>query len=822
MSLDPSYRIHRPFTWCADINFETNSPLRGVFKEIISCHFSGDGAYVALLTRSPIGLHLDLHRIQQNHPISPSVASWTLSPYPTTVLDISVSWSASQIVVLDHTGQNFSASYVRQQQQGRIQNIATTTSGLLEEQYVAGELHRDLKRYRGRGTFHVMDRIPKDRILKDERFIAFDGITVVNYSVYGEWEEVGRITIGGPGDWIDLYPYWKEHLRRDYLLLLNKDKGYVSIWNLGKKCSVAAMDIPVTISGNPYIAACLSACGGLFVMATIRHVDVYLTDTWTRLGSWILPTAERNNISDVYFMNGSEYTTIDTSSYLGAASHSHGYVVDIHTMTLVNRVHSRNLRPYTLTYLDPADHSASMLLYQSQTMLGAIRYTHRLVRPFSKAATFCTDECTSGLFFQPPSPPVFQAEVVEGTAGPQDRPKSMRFVYITAKSAIDTTVDVISIPLPNGSELLGLSWTLAGDQYILVMTVTALMIVWRIPATLQGDYELILARVSTFDSNWSVCRHQQLRQLDRATNIVTVRNLLDPCIRDPGAFLDGVVLLSRIFKDTDDKCKRGIICYVERHINHSLGADDISAAVLARLCASWTPASHEHLLVFTRALFGSPSFRWIPTAGMSRQTNPISILLSHLDSSVLVIDIAEIMISYCVCQAKAESDLRFHVPVFLSLRAAVKSKYIPSSLLLRTMRSFAYFPSRDYHFVMDHHAFALPIFKYREREKMLHERKHPTLYLTSRPVSKKSNERLTPHLYVASFDMLWVIEEVPFPKQRFLAIALRLLLLVTLTSRERYVCHPFSLQDLDNPALAALVRFKWLVPFFLALDFPQF
>ncbi|KAG0295181.1 hypothetical protein BGZ96_012377 [Linnemannia gamsii] len=686
-------------------------------------------------------------------------------------------------VVLDLTDQTFSTSYVRQHHQDGIQNFTTTTSGLPEEQYVAQELHGDLRHYRGRGTFCVSGNL--DRTLKDERFIAFDGITVVEYSICGKWEEVDRVTIGRPEDLIDLYPYWKGHLRRDHLLLLNKERAYVSIWNLKKKRSVTAMDIPTTTSDNPYIAACLSGCGGRFVMATMRRVDVYLTDTWTRLGSWILPTAEQNNISDVDFMNGSEYITIDTSSDLGAAIRSHGYVVDIHTMTTVNRVLSRNLRPNSFSTLDSADRSASMLLYQSQTILGAIRYSDRLVRPLSKVTTFCTDECTSGLFFQPPSPSIFQAEVVEGTLESEDKLKSMRYISITAKSTVDTTVDVMSLPLPKGTEFLGLSWSLVGGHYILVMTITALMIVWRIPATLHDNYELILAEGSTVDSNWSVCQHQQLRQHDRGKNIVTTRNLLDPCIRDSGAFLDGIVQLSRIFRDADDKSKSGIICYVERHINHCLGTEDNAATALSRLCASWTPESHEHLLVLTRELFESPTFRWIPTAGLSRQSNPISILLKHLDSSVVVIDIAEIMIGYCVCEANADSDLRFLDPVFLSLRAAVKSKYITSGLLSRTMRSFAYFPARDYHFVMDHHGFALPIFKYRERKKMLHERKHPTLYLTSKNASKTSNKRLTPHLYVASFDMLWVIEEIPFPKQKSLAIALRLLLLVTLTSRKR-------------------------------------
>lgn len=805
--LDPSYKKHDPFTRCIDINITADNPPNCAAKEIISYHFSGDGTYVVLLTLSTTGQHLEVYRIGQDRPSSPLVASWALSPYSATVFVISVSWNATQIVALDLTGQNFTAIYARQHSRYGIQDFATTAPGLSEEQYIADEFHRDLRHYGGRGTFYVSGSL--DRVLKDERFVAFDGMTLVKYSVCGRWEEVTTIRIGGPKDSIDLYPYWKEHMRGDYLVLLNKERAYVSIWNLKKKCSVTAMDIPTTTSDNPYIVACLSECGWLFVMATRRYIDVYLTETWTRLGSWCLPVAEQMDVSDVYFTGESEYITVNTSSDLAPAFHPQGYVVGINTMTTVNQIHSRNLRPHSLFALDSIDRSAPILLYQTQTTLGAIPYTDRVVRSFFKAATLCTDDCTSGLFPQPPSPPIFLAEVVERTVGPRDRQKTLRFISITARVPTGVAIEVMSVPLPKGSELLSVRWTLVDDRYFLVVTMSALVLVWKVSATLEDDYELLLAEECAADANWIVCQHQQLHQRDRTSKVVTMRNLLDPRIHDLSAFLSGIVQLSRIFKDADDKLKRGIIRHVERHINHGLDPKDNSATMLTRLCSSWSPECHEHLLTFTQALFESTSFRWIPTTGVSRKTNPISILLSHLNASVVVADIVELMISYCVCQAKADSDLRFFDPVFLSLRAAVKSKYITPGVLSKTMRTFAYFPARDYRFSMDHHAFALRIFKSREGKKMLHERKHPTLYLASKNAHRTSNERLTPHLYVASFDMLWAIEEIPFPRQKPLAILLRILLFVTLTSTKRYVYHPFNLKDLDNPALVALIRFKW-------------
>ncbi|KAF9139938.1 hypothetical protein BGX30_007262 [Mortierella sp. GBA39] len=510
-----------------------------------------------------------------------------------------------------------------------------------------------------------------------------------------------------------------EHLRRERLVLLSRDRGYVSTWSYKKETPIAAMDIPSTASDNPYIVACLSECGSLFVMATRRHIDVYLTETWTRLGSWYLPVAEQMDISDVYFTGESEYITVNTSSNPAPVIHPQGYVVDIVTMTTMNRIHCRNLHPHSLYALDSVDRSAPILLYQTLTTLGAIPYVDREVRSFTKAATLCTDVCTSALFSQPLSPPIFEAEVVERTAGPWDRQMTRRFISITARILTDVAVEVMSVPLPKGSELLSLKWTLVDNHYFLVVAMSSLVVVWKIPATLDGEYELLLVKETTTDADWRICLHHQLHRHDRVTSIITATNLLDPRIHNLTGFQGGIVQLSRIFKDADNKSKRGIIRHVGRHINHDLDSKDNPATVLTRLCTSWSPEYHEHLLAFIHALFGSASFRWIPTTGMDRETNPISILLGNLDSDVMVMDIVEVMVSFNVRQAKADSDLRFLYPMFVVMTAALQFSAIDSDLLSRVLRSFAYFPARDYHFVADHHTLIKSKYHLRQRNEDL-------------------------------------------------------------------------------------------------------
>ncbi|KAK3848216.1 MAG: hypothetical protein J3R72DRAFT_518902 [Linnemannia gamsii] len=805
---DPSYKKHHPFAWFIDVNAGAH---RNDSKEIISYSFSGDGAYVAVLVHSSKGQDLEIYRINQDIINSPLVCSWVLSPSKDIKFDISVSWNASQIVVLDLTTQQLSTVYNRDP--GYKHASKPTPSGSSEGEYSVGRLHSKLENYRVKGTFYASTNLAD--ILKDEIFVAFDGATLTIYKIFGGWQLYKTMSVGGQRHnlthLLDQYPNWKEHLRGGRLVLPNDVRGYISTWFLWKvRNNVAAMDIPTAASDNHYIATSLSAHGALFAMATKSTVDVYLAETWTRLGSWSLPSDgdKQTVIVSVDFMSGYGRLLVSTSSDSEPANHSYGYIVDIDTMTKVDRIDCRNLRHYSRTTLDTTNHSASMLLQQTKATLGAIRHTDRLVRSFSRVATKCTDRCTSNDAFQPPSSSELQAEVVMRAFGPPDRRETIPLIAVTTRNTKTGLSKKLTLSRPNDSRLVGMNRSSAHGHSYLVVVLTGLVLVWRSLALPDSVRDLLFAIGTTDDAEWTVCQHHQLHRRGKAGEIST-RSLLDPRIHNPHAFLSGVARLVEIFKDADETSKRSIIRYVERHMNQCLDPDNDSAAILVHLCASWTVETHEHLLVFIKALLKSPSFRWIPAPAISPANNPISILVGHLESSLMAMDIVEIVIAYCIHQAKVDSDLRFLNPVFISLRAAFKQRDIDSGLLTRVMRSFAYFPARDYHFVMDHYTIARSFYK-RHRWKMLHQQKNPILQTNSTGAVGVHVEKFTPHLYVASFDMLWSVEDIAVPSNWFLALCQRFLLFVSSTSRKQSILRSLELDDLDNPALIALIRFKWM------------
>ncbi|KAK3848222.1 MAG: hypothetical protein J3R72DRAFT_518904 [Linnemannia gamsii] len=842
----PTIKRHIPFTWFIDINGDAGS-----LKKIASYCFSGDGTYVAVLVHSSVGQGLELYRIDQNRSCSPLVTSWTLSSCEKVEYDISVSWDGSRIVVLNLTNRDQSAIYIRQNRPKRLkcrkktQTRTTATTDSPQESYVARVLHSKIRKNVSNGTFHTS--VSSGNPLKNERFVTFDGTVMTVYSVCGRWKLISKRAIVGPGDPTDLYPDWKENLQGYRLVLLHRDWGYISTRDLTAWYRpISARDLPTTIPSDEIVATCLSECGKYFVMAIKDRIELYLTETWTTIGFWSLQKdgGMQGEISGAHFITKSRRVSgivVNTHSTPNPTVDSHGFVVDIDTLTTMGRIHSRSLCHYSLTKHDTPDDSTPMFLYESQTTLGAIRYTDRLVRPCSKAATMCTVECGSVGAFQTLSDAECPAKVVECGDGSRGRRKTVSMLKVAMQDANFVHINTMEFPQSEGLDFLGLHQSVLDGHSYMVITLSSLILVWRISASPEGDCDLlwaegtnaiakwslcnkvhmlglaegedviILPEGTNVKTEWRLCQHRQLHRRENASNIST-RNSLDLRISNPDAFLDGFVRLVEIFKDADETTKRAIIRYTERHINQCLDPENDSAAILTRLCASWSAEFHEHLLAFVRALFGSPSFRWIPKPTMSHESNPILMLIGRLEDNLYVLDIVEVMINYCIRLAKVDSDLHFLSPITQSLRIALEFQGVDHGVFARMLRSFAYFPAREYYFAVDHHAVADPPFDPNKKD-WLHDCKDPVLELSTKPIVVHINERLTPRLYVASFDMLWSYEEIPISKKKHWAVMQEILLFLTCTSKKRCICHPFDLDDLDNPAIVALVRYKWYTAF---------
>ncbi|KAF9958915.1 hypothetical protein BGZ70_009048 [Mortierella alpina] len=233
----------------------------------------------------------------------------------------------------------------------------------------------------------------------------------------------------------------------------------------------------------------------------------------------------------------------------------------------------------------------------------------------------------------------------------------------------------------------------------------------------------------------------------------------------PKSFLGGLTTAMELFETADDTCRRAILVYVSSHINRYPVLGDPSANVLSTICSTWTPEFREMLEYFTAALLSPGCARWVPGLDLDRQQNPLFILLEKCKTEPRAIDLAEIIIDYCIRQTRVEKDLTFLLPVMQCLGELAARKKPHWDLALRTLQQLAYLPVKKKSYIVDNHQIAYPVglrWKFWKEEQLpIYKCKDPVLRLKSDKVA---------------------IE-----------------------------CHKLTLDAFDNPALVALIEYKWSV-----------
>lgn len=222
---------------------------------------------------------------------------------------------------------------------------------------------------------------------------------------------------------------------------------------------------------------------------------------------------------------------------------------------------------------------------------------------------------------------------------------------------------------------------------------------------------------------------------------------------------------------------------------------------------------------------------------MPDHINPIRILINHAATHPRAITIAEVIIDYCIRQARFEKDPHFLLPVRRCLHDLTDPTKPYSEIALKSLRGFGLFPARGRRVILDYHVIAHPYeFRWRfwkPNSRGLHQYKNQVLQISPNvsPASPKDN--FTRDIFTASFDMLWhrtgpvgepseepVATKVQGPNlfswpMAFIAVIRRKL---KVTHNATVECHSFDAAALDNPALSALVEYKWYLSLFFHVD----
>ncbi|KAF9568609.1 hypothetical protein EC968_002871 [Mortierella alpina] len=385
----------------------------------------------------------------------------------------------------------------------------------------------------------------------------------------------------------------------------------------------------------------------------------------------------------------------------------------------------------------------------------------------------------------------------------------------------------------------------AAKQEMIVYS-DVLVMVWGLPIALHGPFNLLLTwwtQLTSFQVNaqpdwyWTSvtqCPHGQcylsVTEMDSNHDDVVVDMML---LHSADAFsysnsmrfLDGILALIEVFDSADETFQGETIRYVGRHLNTYPNPDNLSESILAKICQSVTQSSHSKYASYLQVLLDSPHGRWVPRPDFDDNTNPLCILLALAEKMPRAIDLVHILVHYCTRMASKEKDLQFILPLMSPLHTLLKQKQLYCKVAGSLLRGLAFIPVKERAYIIDHHFIAHPpgfrLRFWRQNQQKLYECKNPVLQLDHDPLFKNPdprNDNFTSDLFVASFDMLWQApnsssqsgaQDVQATRSVVTMIFHMIKLNLKLKSRISIRRNDFALESLDNPAIVALVEYKW-------------
>ncbi|KAF9350721.1 hypothetical protein BGX34_001024 [Mortierella sp. NVP85] len=304
--------------------------------------------------------------------------------------------------------------------------------------------------------------------------------------------------------------------------------------------------------------------------------------------------------------------------------------------------------------------------------------------------------------------------------------------------------------------------------------------------------------------------------------------------RDPFRFFNGLFMLMHMFRASNEPLRQAILKYVGLHINRTVECNGRTLTILRTICRRVKDVNYTLTEIFLKAIFNSSHVRWVPMPNRVRYLNPISLLLRRCEELPRAINLAQIVINYCLRVSKKEEDPHFSLPVLNSLHELFKLKERPPDLITNVLRALAYCTVPEKTFIIDHAIIAhpptfrglfgtpkkQPIYAYQDPVFKLDR---SMLYMEHDPL----NENFTRDLFVASFDMLWrspdleqeenertplerITDYGPIPSPSWIRVLYYFHLCKIMPRTDRRIeFYDLPLEALDNPAIAALIEYKW-------------
>ncbi|KAF9186367.1 Mitogen-activated protein kinase [Haplosporangium sp. Z 767] len=717
-----------------------------------------------------------------------------------------------------------------------------------------------LKNYRGFGKFHITAL--QDQRPQNELYITCDGESIEIYGVFRKWTHIRSIPFNTPRperpDLMSAFPMHRK-LCGKYFVWTRHSSDVIPIWNI-ETGEIASMIIKeghqcVWPLGGTTVS--LSSDGSIIAICREGTMTTHRTDTGILLGSCLLPESHREDCT-IHFVN-------DDAQILITANHA--VIKDFGRATVGVILDASDLHvagwcsmPSTSIVMQhsPSVGSSHNLISVNRTTMDCIRTQDILFQPYSKRHPVCDDNCRNRLTqlkTLPKTQPIeFTSESgLDFKIVTKPTPNGDAIILYMSSGMDGPTGTFVIPPLKAFSYLKrygnGSTYQTAvihGKSTRLLINSRTIAMIWSLPETLGQDPVLLLAW-STHDATgyiheggWFTCPHQQIhcRYKQKATLKGQADTLFIACMHVDRVFeptyakyfLGGIVELIDVYQFAEGPCRNAIIQYTSKYINHHPIKDEPETNVLSIICKSWAIEAHDTYKRFAADLLGPSNQRWIPRPG----SNPLPILLEKAEKEPRALGLVKIIVDSCIRNARDENndsndpDPSFLSPFVSCLHDMLEQEAPLPELASIALRKMAYIPVRCRSFIVDYHIIAHPPeFRWqfwKANPTLIYERNDPILqlaYTTDDRDPRKDN--FTRDLFVASFDWLWIYKDTakassklqsgiqpPVQPPSWLSVFFHLTLhKCRLSASVKVESHLFKQESFDNPALAALVEYKW-------------
>ncbi|CAO3570419.1 unnamed protein product [Mortierella alpina] len=653
----------------------------------------------------------------------------------------------------------------------------------------------------GHIAFRTID--PASNEPKHERFFKFDGRTFDIYKATGRWHRIFSLPTSIESKSEAMLAKILFHSIRGQFFAYTGTRGFVTIWNFEKSRIVS--NIPVPVDKMP-VRASLSRDGAMVAIATKGAIRVHDVQSGIRLGYLKESLNETNEFEMDFEQDHLTILNYTVSAVEHGSQPKTRRVLRVRDMSVLS---TYEIQPeYCLQ--TPQAIGAHIFAFDQGAMLDIIKH-----EPYSTAE-------------EVPSHTKCCVNVVVN-------------IFQVLGKQLDLTLDdtVFKVKALNSTTNSSSEATSVWNLSVTSASICELAYIWKLHSSDLKDTDDVNNPQSSENYNHhtiltaKTCEHGRSPHITLSLTqrkpsgrrfpgvsekkhdiTVPVSSEYTLMLPDNMHLVSGVQYLVSVYAESDSSVRKSILRYLMSHI-HPWTKHSVSS--LVSLCEAWSPDTNTCLMGLVSELLPPGRVTWIPHL-TSRGQNPLAILLAKIKQEPDVLWIVKSIINYCAKNAVRTKDPSFLAPIFACMPRFMK--LLPDNAR-DFLREFSYIPTKQRAFILHNHVIVHPpkIFLkfWKLKKKSLAKTEYPILQLNDSPSepNRKNNIFRRP-LYVASFNMLWNYKDntatkAARPNDNTWWKTLYHILTIKLRLRTHtYVeCHNFNSEVFDNPAIAALVSYKW-------------